>query len=70
MDWAKYKREEGLEEELTKNSKDGWVSVLYKKHTHYIILYRYLAKQDFLQWSDHKQFEREKEERLKRIRRL
>ena len=30
----------------------------------------YLAKQEFLQWSDQKQFEQERNERLKRFKKL
>lgn len=53
LDWVKYKREEGLQDELSQHSKDG-----------------YLEKQDFLYRADLRQFELEREARLKRFRRL
>ena len=88
MDWQRYKKEEGLEEELTQHSKDGWASHTLSPSlplslslspspslslcdvTLYFLSHSYLAKQEFLQRADLKQFELERDERLKRFRKM
>ncbi|XP_019856037.1 PREDICTED: craniofacial development protein 1-like [Amphimedon queenslandica] len=53
LDWDSYKKDEGLEDELTYQTKDG-----------------YLDRQSFLSRADVRQFEIERDERLKRFKRL
>jgi hypothetical protein len=53
LDWNRFKAEEGLEHELAKQRKDG-----------------YLERQEFLQRTDWRQYELEREERLKKFNRL
>ena len=50
LDWMKYRQQEGLEDQLEQNKKDG-----------------YLERQDFLKRSELKQYELERELRMKRF---
>eukprot|EP00731_Ephydatia_muelleri_P026714 Em0018g814a len=50
LDWMKYRQQEGLEEQLEQNKKDG-----------------YLERQDFLKRSEMKQYELERELKMKRF---
>lgn len=50
LDWMKYRQQEGIEDQLEQNKKDG-----------------YLERQDFLKRSEMKQYELERELRMKRF---
>ena len=70
LDWDKFKEKEGIEEELTQYTKDGYdfYSCLVEGNTDESAcawVYRYIEKQQFLQRLDLKRFEIEKAERDK-----
>lgn len=72
LDWNRFKSDEGLEHELSQQRKDrlSGQSYLCGLQMNWLSLNSYLEKQEFLQRTDRRQYELEREERLKKYRRL
>lgn len=67
-DWNNFKKDEGLNEELNtfNKGKDGYVKSILEMKTFIFLFqffFRYLERQDFLERTDYKQFEIEKQMR-------